>query len=298
MNAYFRRLRGDSSLLPLVSRLGLIVLDEGGTLEIDSEDMESAFNLFRMPPVWKSFFAVAKKSPLLSVPRWRPRQMGLCGQAITTVPMGWVGAVDLTQLLSDAWCSTSQSFPRASEVSSAGSFPSHPPYNLVCVDGLDVVSSSNAPANGAHSFINHFRPACDRLKLPLHAGKRVITASFAPILGAELDVAHGIRPVLGVHNFVPLGSCSVVRACLATLCGPVFLRYSSSSRKCTVRFWKGTQKTRSFQGRPRSLSSSSPFSWSPWQVLTCALLFATLLVAATHLMQERGRRKFLPSCAK
>ena len=51
MNAYFRRLRGDSSLLPPVSRLGLIVLDKGETLEIDSEDMESAFNLFRMPPV-------------------------------------------------------------------------------------------------------------------------------------------------------------------------------------------------------------------------------------------------------
>ena len=62
MNAYFRRLRGDSSLLPPVSRLGLIVLDEGETLENDSEDMESAFILFRMPPVWKSFFAFAKKS--------------------------------------------------------------------------------------------------------------------------------------------------------------------------------------------------------------------------------------------
>ena len=68
---------------------------------------------------------------------------------------------------------------------------------------------------------------------------------------------------------------------------------SLSNRKCTVRFWNGTQKTRSFQGRPRSLSSSSPFSWSPWQVLTCAPLFATLLVAATHRMQEWRRRKLL-----
>ena len=68
-NAYFRRLRGDSSLLPQVSRRGLIVLDESETLEIDSEDMGSAFNLFRMPPVWKSFFAFAQSS-LLSVPWW------------------------------------------------------------------------------------------------------------------------------------------------------------------------------------------------------------------------------------
>ena len=102
--------------------------------------------------------------------------------------------------------------PRASEVSSAGSFPSHPPYSLVCMDGLDVVSSSNAPANGTPSFINRFRLACDRLKLPLHAGKRVVRASSAPTLGAELDGAHGILR----H--------ARVRACLATLCGPVYIR--------------------------------------------------------------------------
>ena len=54
VNAYFCRVRGDSSLLPPVFRLGLVVLDE-----IDSEDVESAFNLFRMLPVWKSFLAFA-----------------------------------------------------------------------------------------------------------------------------------------------------------------------------------------------------------------------------------------------
>ena len=73
----------------------------------------------------------------------------------------------------------------------------------------------------------------------------------------------GQRPVLAVHNLVPL----VSRVCLATLCGPVNLRgwlspsCSLSFRKCTVGFRKGTQKTCLFRGRPRSLSSSSPFSW-------------------------------------
>ena len=51
VSAYFRGLRPDSSLLPSVSRLGVIVLNECETPEIDS-GMESAFNLFRMPPVW------------------------------------------------------------------------------------------------------------------------------------------------------------------------------------------------------------------------------------------------------
>ena len=73
-----------------------------------------------------------------------------------------------------------------------GSFPSRPPNSLVCTDGLDVVRSSNAPANGTPSCINRFRLACDRLRLPLHAGKLVVRASSAPILGAELEGVHCI----------------------------------------------------------------------------------------------------------
>ena len=59
MSAYFRRLWGDSSLLLSISRLGLIVLVEGETLETDSEDMESAFNLVRIAPACESFVALA-----------------------------------------------------------------------------------------------------------------------------------------------------------------------------------------------------------------------------------------------
>ena len=55
MSSYFRRLRGDSSLL----RLGLLVLDEGEKFEIDSEDIKSAFNLFRKP-TWKNFFVFVR----------------------------------------------------------------------------------------------------------------------------------------------------------------------------------------------------------------------------------------------
>ena len=57
MIADIRRLWGDSSWLPSISCLGLTGPVEGETLEIYSEDMESAFNLFRMPPAWKRFLA-------------------------------------------------------------------------------------------------------------------------------------------------------------------------------------------------------------------------------------------------
>ena len=167
MNAYFRRLRGDSSLLPPMSRLGLIVLDEGETLEIDSED----------------------------------------------------------------------------------------------------VSSSKAAGNGTPSFINCFRV--------LH----VIASSFRSTLGnglsgrplhpflarswTELMVSfamHGTKASPWCSQFCPSWvvfsgpylPCNIVSACVPSQLAFAVL-YSLSSRKCTVRFWKGTQMKRSFQGRPRSL---------------------------------------------
>ena len=147
-------------------RLGLIVLDEGETHEIDSEDMECAFNLFRMPPVWKSFFAFAKKVPCSVCPGGDPNKWAHV--AITTVPMGWVGAVDLIQHIArrpTAW--------------------------FAWIARMWLVRQTLQPTLRPR-LSNRFRPACDRLKLPLHAGKRVVRASSAPILGAELDGAHGI----------------------------------------------------------------------------------------------------------
>ena len=81
----------------------------------------------------------------------------------------------------------------------------------------------------------------------------------------------GQRPVLGVHHFVPFGSCSVVRVCLSCnipwACVPSQLAfavlYYLSFRERSVRFLIGTQKTRLLRGRSRWLGSSSPFSWSP-----------------------------------
>ena len=69
----------------------------------------------------------------------------------------------------DYWCSTSQ-VPRASAVSSAGSFPLHFLHSLIGMNGLDVVVSSNVPASDTRSFIPRFRLVCDGLELLLHVG--------------------------------------------------------------------------------------------------------------------------------
>ena len=174
--------------------------------------------------------------------------------AITTFPMVWVGEVDLIRHIARRLVFNIAGVARASEVPSTSSFPSHLPCGLVCMDGLDVVSSSNASANGTPSFINRFRLACDRLKPRWETGGQGVLCTHSR-RGVRrrswyFSSCTGQRPVLGVHNFVPLGlclPCNTVWACVpsrlafAVLC-------SLSSRKCTVMFWKGTRKTRSFQG--------------------------------------------------
>ena len=104
MSAYFRCLWGDSSLLPSISRLGHFVPVEGETLKMDLQDMESAFNLFRMPRAWKSFLWPWPEIPSV-FPDGDPNHLGLCGYNNC---LERVGAVVLINSLPDAWCSTSQ----------------------------------------------------------------------------------------------------------------------------------------------------------------------------------------------
>ena len=130
MNSYLRRLRGDSGLLPSVGRLGLIQLEADETLEIDSEDMVSAFNLFRMPAPWRGAFTNAKQVPASVCPGGDPNTMVYL--AITTVPMGWVGAVDVTQHVARNIVFKLARVPSTTEVRPRGLFPDHGPYSLVC----------------------------------------------------------------------------------------------------------------------------------------------------------------------
>ena len=85
LDSYFRRLR-DSSLLPIVTRVSLVTLEEGEVLELDSEDMTSAFNLFRMPACWTGAFTVSRQVPGSVVVGGDSNRLVWVG--MRTVPMG------------------------------------------------------------------------------------------------------------------------------------------------------------------------------------------------------------------
>ena len=57
INEYLRRIPGDDDKLPYAGQITLVKLASDEDVLVDSEDFESAFNLFRMPPQWLVFFA-------------------------------------------------------------------------------------------------------------------------------------------------------------------------------------------------------------------------------------------------
>ena len=200
-NSYLRRLRGDTDSLPRVGRLSLITLQDHEQLEVDSEDMVSAFNLFAVPEQWRGAFVFEKRVPGSVVAGGDPNV--LIYVSIGTVPMGWVAAVDLIQQVARRIVFGMAKIPPELEVKPEGLFPHDGAWVLVYLDGLDVVravsdrfAARSAAEAGRERLRDQFVDTCDNLKLPLNAGKRLVRALGGPVLGGEID---GVRGLLS-HN--------------------------------------------------------------------------------------------------
>ena len=60
-NDAMRLLPGAQDTLPYIGQLAAVLAEKDSYLVLDSEDLHSAFNLFRMPPAWAPYFSFAKK---------------------------------------------------------------------------------------------------------------------------------------------------------------------------------------------------------------------------------------------
>ena len=94
INAVTTPLKGSQDTLPYIGQLTGIMLEEDESLHLESEDLQSAFNLFSVPEQWLPFFSYSKKvdGAALGLPtgtQVRP--------ALSVVPMGWHSAVGLVQ---------------------------------------------------------------------------------------------------------------------------------------------------------------------------------------------------------
>ena len=175
----------------------MIQLEADETLEIDSEDMVSAFNLFRMPVPWRGAFTYAKQVPASVCPGGDPNTMVYL--AITTVPWGGSAPLASSNTWPDNIVFKLARVPSTTQVRPRGLFPDHGPYSLVCMDGIDIVSrvrqagtrrdGTSATRCGEKGFAERFQEVCAEMGLPLHAGKRLVGAASGPILGQKSTVS-------------------------------------------------------------------------------------------------------------
>lgn len=70
------------------------MLEEDEMLYLDSEDLQSAFNLFSVPDQWLGYFAYSKKvdGKAFGLPERK-----LVRPALSVIPMGWHSAVGVVQ---------------------------------------------------------------------------------------------------------------------------------------------------------------------------------------------------------
>ena len=161
--------------------------------------MVSAFNLFRMPVPWRGAFTYAKQVPASVCPGGDPNTM--VHLAITTVPMGWVGAVDVIHHVARNIVFKLARVPSTTEVRPRGLFPDHGPYSLVCMDGIDIVSrvrqagtrrdGTSATRRGENSLAERFQEVDQRWASRCTRGKGWSELRVAPFWEQKSTVSEG-----------------------------------------------------------------------------------------------------------
>ena len=189
INSYLRKLRGDSKLLPCVTQLGLILLENGEFLQLESEDMESCFNLFYLPAAWAGYCAYEKQVPQSA---FGGSTHVLTYVYIKAVPMGCTFAVDVMQSMARNYVFKLCGVPSNTELRRDGPMPDGD-ISLVCLDGFDYIRKTNfSKLLGKGEYKNSeahdsFVRASHKLGLPLNVAKSLVKAFKGPILGGEID---------------------------------------------------------------------------------------------------------------
>ncbi|CAE6967009.1 unnamed protein product [Symbiodinium sp. CCMP2592] len=157
-------------------------------LVIDSEDLQSAFNLFRLPLAWAPFFGFAKKV--------RGDALGLSRHEtvrppLRVVPMGWTSAVTLIQAAIRHISYEIARIPPYGDVRKDQPLPAGDTHTVLYLDNFDEVrylKEETAEKEAGQPSENHrrFITACELLGLPRNLGKQLCGALSGTLQGGEL----------------------------------------------------------------------------------------------------------------
>eukprot|EP00435_Cladocopium_sp_Y103_P059381 s905_g21.t1 len=188
-NTYQAHMVADDAHLPYLGQMAMLEVDEDEEMLVDSEDLVSCFNLFRLPRKWAGFCTFAKKvrSSIFGGP---PDEMSYVG--LRVVPMGWINSVSLMQTVVRRLVFGLSRIPATSEVSKLKWFPEDDSISVVYLDSYDEVRRVKAEYRevlDSHSSARHnqFVETCKELDLPLNQGKRLVGAVRGTLQGGDID---------------------------------------------------------------------------------------------------------------
>lgn len=193
LNEVSVKVQGDESTLPYVGQVLLLNVPREHEVLIDSEDMESAFNLFLMPEGFRGLFCYEKQvlGSCVGLDTSEPTWVSL-----RTVPMGWLSAVGIVQAAIRHLAFVEAGLPLEAEVRKGRPLPEKERFLLYLdsVDQLRVVSKRMAALSRGEPSEDHlkFEKTCEKHGLPRNAAKRLAGALHGSLQGGELLSEDGI----------------------------------------------------------------------------------------------------------
>ena len=210
VNACTVQLKGAQDTLPFIGTLTALQLQEEQVLYLESEDLQSAFNLFSMPSEWLPFFAYSKKVDgsafgLRAGTEVRP--------ALCVVPMGWHSAVGLVQEAVRCLVFEKAGVPLATSVEKGKLLPDTDTKSVVYLDNFDEIhiiqrcsKELGEEDQEMSEFHRKFVEVCDGEGLPRNLGKQLIHAFAGGLQGGLLDGENGVLRVAPekLQNFIKI----------------------------------------------------------------------------------------------
>ena len=206
LNAVSTKIEGDEGTLPYVGQVSLLNVPEDGVIVIDSEDLQSAFNLFET--------------------NWMARNVRVPGQclgletsdmvwvSLRTVPMGWVSAVGVVQQAIRSLALKEAGIDPLKEVQKEKEMPRGDSVFLYLdsVDQLQVVSKAMAKIREGRESTDHerFERVCEKHGLPRNASKKLAGAMRGTLQGGELRGDEGIFMLQREKMIFNIGACLVM----------------------------------------------------------------------------------------
>lgn len=199
-NAATTPIKGAQDTLPYIGTLSALMLEEDEVLYLDSEDLQSAFNLFSVPDNWLGFFAYSKKvdGKAFGLPAGK-----LVRPALAVVPMGWHSAVGIVQETVRNLAFVRAKVDVSSSVEKGQPIPDRKSLTVVYLDNFDEITILKRVADELEKegemTENHkrFIQVCDEEGLPRNLGKQLIRAMTGAMQGGEFE---GERGVLKLGN--------------------------------------------------------------------------------------------------